>query len=47
MVGVYGHTGHSWKPSDTLIKYTSNFIKCNSIDSVNEFFTSKKEKYMK
>ena len=35
----YFHTGHSWKPSETLIKSTLDFKKYNE-HSVNAFFTT-------
>lgn len=38
-VGNYFHTGHSWRPSETLIKNTLNFKNYNG-NTVNDFFTT-------
>lgn len=37
----YWHTGHSWKPEDTKIKSTKDWLNINNLNSVNEFFTNK------
>jgi hypothetical protein len=40
----YWHDGHCWKPKNTAIKSTKDYLECNELYNVNSFF-EKKEKY--